>query len=105
MFGAERGGRNGKEWGNGKDRNKRSVWEIATVPYPEAHFATFPPKLVETCILAGCPESEIVLDPFAGAGTTGLVALRLNRSFIGIEIKQEYCDMAHERLKKDKTSV
>lgn len=84
-----------------KNRNKRDVWNVATSPYPEAHFATFPPKLIEPCILAGCPESAIVLDPFCGAGTTGMVALRLGRAFIGIEIKPEYCDMAKRRLDKD----
>jgi DNA modification methylase len=61
-------------------RNKRSVWTVATQPYPGAHFATFPPKLIEPCILAGCPEGGTVLDPFAGAGTTGMVALRHGRA-------------------------
>lgn len=69
--------------------------------YSEAHFATFPPKLVEPCILAGCPEGGTVLDPFAGAGTTGLVALRLGRAFLGIELKQEYIDMANCRITGD----
>ena len=61
-------------------RNKRTVWTVATAPYKEAHFATFPPKLIEPCILAGCPPEGTVLDPFAGAGTTGLVADRLGRT-------------------------
>jgi hypothetical protein len=155
-------------------RNKRSVWEITTQPYPEAHFATFPPKLVEPCILAGSPpkccgdcgapwervverEGEkvaarqarttrdyqpgleektgwqyngaaltpaggkpihtlgwrstcdhdddsgtaIVLDPFCGSGTTGLVALRHNRSFIGIELNPTYAEMARNRIRDD----
>lgn len=82
-------------------RNRRSVWEIATSPFPEAHFATFPPKLVEPCILAGCPEGGTVLDPFAGAGTTGLVATRLHRNFIGIELNQDYIAMASKRIEQD----
>lgn len=80
-------------------RNKRDVWTINTVPYKGAHFATFPPKLVETCILAGCPERGIVIDPFFGSGTTGAVAKSLNRFFIGIELNPEYCRLAQERVK------
>src|SRR3974390_998869 len=64
-------------------RNRRSVWTIATHPFPEAHFATFPPSLIEPCILAGCPEGGTALDPFAGSGTTAAVALRLGRRFLG----------------------
>ncbi len=155
---------------NGSGRNKRNVWEIATQPYPDAHFATFPPKLVEPCILAGsspraCGEcgapwervverefepqadvanspalirnpkaldpssgwgdsprgitrtsttgwapscshhddtgSSVVLDPFAGSGTTGMVALRHNRSFIGIELSPTYAEMARNRIRDD----
>lgn len=82
-------------------RNKRSVWEVTTQPFSEAHFATFPPKLVEPCILAGCPEGGTVLDPFAGAGTTGLVATRLHRNFIGIELNQDYIAMATRRIRED----
>ena len=82
-------------------RNKRDVWTVATHPFPEAHFATFPPALVEPCILAGCPEGGTVLDPFAGSGTTGLVALRLNRRFIGIELSPEYLEMARRRIQDD----
>ncbi len=70
-------------------------------PFPEAHFATFPPKLVEPCIRAGCPEHGIVLDPFAGAGTVGLVADRLGRDAILIEAKAEYAEMARARLRED----
>ena len=69
-------------------RNKRNVWEIATQPYADAHFATFPPKLIEPCILAGSAPGDVVLDPFAGSGTTGVVALRHDRSFIGIELER-----------------
>lgn len=82
-------------------RNKRSVWTVASHPYPDAHFATFPPALIEPCILAGCPEDGAVLDPFAGAGTTGLVALRLGRRFLGIELNPEYCRMARWRIQDD----
>ena len=80
-------------------RNKRSVWRIPTKPFPDAHFAVFPEALVQTPILAGCPERGIVLDPFFGAGTTGLVALKLNRNFIGIELSKEYIKIAEDRLR------
>jgi DNA modification methylase len=79
-------------------RNKRSVWEIATSPFPEAHFATFPPGLIEPCILSGCPKGGTVLDPFGGAGTTGLVAHNLNREAILIELNPEYVAMADRRI-------
>ncbi|KKN13092.1 hypothetical protein LCGC14_1009820 [marine sediment metagenome] len=82
---------------NPAGRNRRSVWEIATQPYPEAHFATFPEKLVEPCILAGCPEGGTVLDPFAGSGTVGLVAERLGRHSVLIDANEDYCKMARER--------
>lgn len=79
-------------------RNKRSVWSIATQPFKEAHFATFPPALVEPCILAGCPEGGTVLDPFGGAGTTGLVANRLQRDAVLIELNPEYAAIAQRRI-------
>jgi DNA modification methylase len=82
-------------------RNKRSVWVVATQGYSEAHFATFPPALIEPCIKAGCPEGGTVLDPFGGAGTTGLVADRLGRDAILIELNPEYADMAERRIKSD----
>jgi DNA modification methylase len=82
-------------------RNKRSVWTIATAPFPEAHFATFPPALVEPCIKAGCPAGGTVLDPFLGAGTTALVADRLGRSAIGIELNLAYAEMARQRIADD----
>jgi DNA modification methylase len=85
----------------GLTRNKRSVWEITTQPFSEAHFATFPPKLIEPCIKAGCPEGGTVLDPFGGSGTTGLVADRLGRSAILIELNPEYAAMAERRVKGD----
>lgn len=79
-------------------RNKRSVWDINTAGYRGAHFAVFPEKLVEPCILAGCPAGRIVLDPFMGSGTTGVVAKRLGRGFIGIDINPDYCATAAERI-------
>ena len=82
-------------------RNRRSVWTVATQPFAEAHFATFPPKLIEPCILAGCPKDGLVLDPFCGSGTTGVVALRHSRRFVGIELNAEYVDMAHRRIQGD----
>ncbi len=79
-------------------RNKRSVWEVATQPFSEAHFATYPPALIEPCILAGCPKGGTVLDPFGGAGTTGLVADRLQRDAILIELNPEYANLAQRRI-------
>ena len=82
-------------------RNLRNVWTIPPSPYSEAHFATFPPALVEPCIKAGCPAGGTVLDPFGGAGTTGLVADRLQRNAILVEISPEYADMARRRIEGD----
>jgi DNA modification methylase len=79
-------------------RNKRSVWTIPTAPFSLAHFATFPPALVEPCILAGSREGDIVLDPFIGSGTTAMVAKKLGRRAIGIDMKSEYMEMAMKRL-------
>jgi DNA modification methylase len=83
-------------------RNKRSVWTIATAPFAEAHFATFPPEIPEICIKAGCPVGGTVLDPFSGAGTTCLVADRLQRNGIGIELNPEYAAMAERRIQDDR---
>jgi len=80
--------------------NKRSVWNVATKPFPEAHFATYPEELITPCILAGCPAGGIVLDPFIGAGTTGLVALSHGRQFIGFELNSDYIAIANKRLKQ-----
>ena len=79
-------------------RNRRSVWTVATRPYKGAHFAVFPPQLVEPCILAGCPIGGVVLDPFFGSGTTGMVARKLRRKWIGIDINEQYCGMALDRI-------
>lgn len=88
--------------GNSKNktgrRNKRSVWSVSTNGFRGAHFATFPEKLIEPCILAGCPEGGVVLDPFAGSGTTGVVAKRMGRSFMGCEINPSYVEMAARRI-------
>ncbi len=82
-------------------RNKRSVWTISTRSFNEAHFATFPERLIEPCIKAGSAEGDIILDPFFGAGTTGLVAQKLNRNFIGIELNPKYIAIAERRLHKE----
>jgi len=82
-------------------RNKRSVWTVATQPFKEAHFATFPPALIEPCIKAGCPVGGTVLDPFGGAGTTGLVADRHQRDAILIELNPNYAAMASARITGD----
>lgn len=82
-----------------------AVWNIATMPFKEAHFATFPPELVERCIKAGCPAGGNVLDPFGGAGTTGLVADRLQRDCTLIELNPEYVDIAKKRIFDDQTPI
>ena len=101
--------RNGSEqWGRTFDytesckngRNKRSVWEITTKPYPEAHFATMPPEIPRICISAGCPPEGIVLDPFAGSGTTLEIAKELGRRAIGIELNPDYCDLIAQRCQQ-----
>lgn len=86
---------------NPTTRNRRSVWTVQTKPFKGAHFATFPPALVDPCILAGAPEGGVVLDPFNGAGTTGLVALRHQRNYIGCELNPEYAAMAEARIRDD----
>lgn len=89
---------NMKAVGDGESRNKRSVWTVTTKPFKGAHFATFPPELIEPCILAGCPEGGTVLDPFGGAGTTGLVATQAGRDAVLCEINPEYVEMARARI-------
>ena len=84
---------------NLKGRNKRTVWSICPKPFPEAHFAVYPEALCETPIKSGCPKGGIVLDPFFGAGTTGVVALKQGKKFIGIELNPEYIEIANKRLK------
>jgi len=79
-------------------RNRRSVWSIATTPFTGAHFAVYPEKLVDPLILTGSQPGDVVLDPFAGSGTTGVVALRHHRKFVGIDLNHEYCDIARTRI-------
>ena len=79
-------------------RNKRSVWTVNTKPYKGAHFATYPPDLIEPCILAGCPEEGVLLDPFLGSGTTLAVGLKHGRNGIGIELNPEYAKLAEKRI-------
>lgn len=79
-------------------RNKRSVWTVNTRGYKEAHFATYPPKLIEPCILAGCPKGGIVLDPFMGAGTTAMVAAGLGRHYVGCELNPDSAKLANDRI-------
>lgn len=83
---------------NGSLRRKRSVWTINTEPFSGAHFAVFPPKLVEPCVLSSSKPGDVVLDPFFGSGTVGQVARNLGRDFVGIEISDEYVDVARQRL-------
>ena len=87
--------------GIAKGRNKRTVWSISKKPFKGLHFAPFPPDIPEICIKAGCPDGGIVLDPFMGSGTTAVVAEKLNRRWIGIEINEEYCKIAKQRILKE----
>jgi len=86
-------------------RNRRSVWTIPTQPYAEAHFAVFPPDLIVPCIKAGSKPGDVVLDPFFGSGTTGEMALRLERQYVGFEINQEYVKLAEKRLYKHENNL
>lgn len=88
-------------WEEGEGRNLRNVWSVPVKPFSEEHFATFPPELIEPCIKAGCPEGGTVLDPFGGAGTTGLVADRLGRNAVLIELNPAYAEIARRRLEAD----
>ena len=85
-------------------RNKRDVWPVSTTGFRGAHFAVFPEKLIEPCVVAGCPESGIVLDPFMGSGTTGVVAKRLGREFTGIDLNPEYVEISANRIKMEGTN-
>lgn len=84
-------------------RNKRDVWSVTTKGFKEAHFAVFPEDLIEPCILAGCPKGGTVLDPFCGSGTTGVVSVRNERNFIGIELNPEYAEMSERRITKEES--
>lgn len=86
-------------------RNKRDVWQVLVCSsVKEAHFAVFPKELIEPCVLAGCPTGGVVLDPFNGSGTTGIVALNNHRNYIGIELNPEYIDITHRRFAKELTA-
>lgn len=89
---------NMKAVGNGETRNRRSVWTVTTKPFKGAHFATFPPDLIQPCILAGCPEGGTVLDPFGGSGTTAGVALKHGRNAILCELNPEYACLVPDRV-------
>jgi DNA modification methylase len=90
----------GVEW---ETRNRRSVWTVATKPYKGAHFATFPPALIEPCILAGSRPGDIVLDPFMGSGTTAAVALQHGRQYLGCELNPEYKPLQQQRIEEERT--
>ena len=89
-----------KDENGNRVRNKRSVWTVTTKPFKEAHFATFPPDLIEPCILTTRPDA-VILDPFMGAGTVGVVAKRHGRNYIGFELNPEYIEMANKRIFKE----
>lgn len=97
LGGLAKGG-SAEPWEPGGGRNKRDVWTVATHAFPDAHFAVFPPALIEPCILAGSPKGGKVLDPFAGSGTAGVVCGWHGRDFIGIELNPEYAEMARARI-------
>lgn len=104
---AERNSHGNKENPTGL-RNKRSIWTVATQGLKglgETHFATFPEKLIEPCILAGCPEGGTVLDPFAGSGTTGIVAIKNNRYYIMIDLNEHYCELQRTRILEEEPDI
>jgi len=84
----------------GSVRNKRSVWSVTVKPYKGAHFATYPQELIEPCVLAGCPEGGLVLDPFIGSGTTAAVAQKCGCKFVGCELNAKYLDLAAKRFRQ-----
>jgi DNA modification methylase len=100
--GPQSGGTGSKEpWSPGGGRNTRSVWPITTQPVRGAHFATMPPALAERCVLAGTKAGDWVLDPFSGAGTTGLVSLRSGRRFVGVDLSPKFCELALKRWRTE----
>jgi DNA modification methylase len=86
-------------WAADGKRNRRSVWTVPTRPYKGAHFATFPPALIEPCVLAGSKSGDIVLDPFMGSGTTAAVAKQHGRQYIGCELNEDYWPLQEERIR------
>jgi site-specific DNA-methyltransferase (adenine-specific) len=97
---AKRCGNKNPDYYSPNGRNKRCVWKINTKPFKDAHFATYPELLCDVPIKAGCPQGGVVLDPFMGSGTTGVVSAKLGRSFIGVELNPEYAKMAEKRIEK-----
>lgn len=95
---ANREGRDMRDIGAGETRNRRSVWCVSTKPYKGAHFATFPPDLIEPCVLAGSREGDIVLDPFMGSGTTAMVAKKHGRLYLGCELNPAYEELQTARI-------
>lgn len=89
----------------GKTRNRRSVWDVNTQPFAGAHFATFPPSLIEPCVLASSKPGDYVLDPFFGSGTVGVVALQAERRYVGIELCPEYVTIAADRVRATQSSI
>jgi DNA modification methylase len=111
--GDDRGARNDSRRGTecnsvsgktGETRNKRSVWTVTTKPFSEAHFATFPEDLIIPCIKSGCPKGGVVLDPFNGAGTTGVVCKKLERDYLGIELNPDYVAISENRIKNTQSN-
>ena len=94
-----------RQYGVAGKRNKRSVWTVTTKPFKGAHFATFPPDLIEPCVLAGSKPGDTLLDPFNGAGTTGVVAMRHGRRYIGIELNADYLEMSCKRIQGERNSI
>jgi len=95
--------KSGNEYTDTGTRNKRDVWTVPNRPFKESHFATFPPQLIEPCVKAGSKAGDTILDPFSGAGTTGLVAFQHEREFIGIELNPEYAEIATRRIEHERS--
>ena len=91
----------GKRFVDPSGRNKRDVWSVPTRGFPGAHFAVYPPDLIEPCVLAGSQPGDVVLDPFSGSGTTGMVALRHGRNYVGCELNPEYAELSRQRISDD----
>jgi DNA modification methylase len=96
-----RNGRHSQDNNSTLNRNRRDVWTVSTTPFSGAHFAVMPCKLVEPCIKAGSRLGDLILDPFSGSGTVGVVALRHGRSYVGLELNPEYAQMSRERIYDD----
>ena len=90
-----------ERWEPGSGRNARTVWSITTKPYSEAHFATMPEELARRCVVSGSAKGDTVLDPFCGAGTTGVAAVKNSRRFVGIELNPDYLELARERIDRE----